>query len=288
MNWLFPAILNAFSKALQDYVTKRSVGADLHPFLIAWSIMLLAVPFLAPLLWLHPLPELGPDFWPAVAASAMLNAIAISLYVHALHYSDLSLTVPLSAVSPLFMLGATPLMLGESVPPMGMVGVVLIVAGVWLINADNWREGFLAPWRALFHHKGPRLMLGVAFLWSISSNLDKIAVQNSSPLFYAFTIAWAIALAMTPAVLLFARRHLGQTLRRPLPLLAVGFLSAVGTFCHMTALTMAPAPYVVAVKRTSVLLSVLMGGVLLQEARPRQRFFGAAVMLSGVVVILFA
>jgi uncharacterized membrane protein len=48
---------------------------------------------------------------------------------------------------------------------------------------------------------------------------------------------------------------------------------------------LAPAAYLVAVKRLSLLFSVLLGGLWLQERPILPRLLGAGLMCAGVVVI---
>ena len=54
------------------------------------------------------------------------------------------------------------------------------------MNITKISDGLLGPFKALLRKKGPKLMLFVAFLFSITSNIDKIGAQNSSPIFWAF------------------------------------------------------------------------------------------------------
>ena len=54
---------------------------------------------------------------------------------------------------------------------------------------------------------------------------------------------------------------------------------------QMLALTMAPVAQVIAVKRMSTLLSVLFGHFFFGEKGMRSRLLGAAIMVSGVVIM---
>jgi len=72
--------------------------------------------------------------------------------------------------------------------------------------------------------------------------------------------------------------------RAPLILVLAGMVNALQSFTHMTAITLTVVPYVVAVKRTSLLFSVGLGRVMFGERRIRQRALGAATILAGVVV----
>ena len=59
--------------------------------------------------------------------------------------------------------------------------------------------------RALLEERGPRLMLLVALIWSVSANIDKIGVRHSSPLLWAAALHTFLAVALLPLVLLRRR-----------------------------------------------------------------------------------
>jgi len=52
-----------------------------------------------------------------------------------------------------------------------------------------------------------------------------------------------------------------------------------------TAYTMAIVPYVVSIKRTSILISVLMGGLIFKEKQLGKRLLAVLIMLAGVILI---
>jgi uncharacterized membrane protein len=54
---------------------------------------------------------------------------------------------------------------------------------------------------------------------------------------------------------------------------------------HTLALAQAEAAYMIAVKRTSLLFSVLYGRLLFGEGQFRERFAGTIVMCIGVAII---
>ncbi len=285
--WLPLALLTALFESGKDIFAKKGLNAGADPLVVAWAWRLLAVPFLLPpiLLSAPVMPQAG--FWPALAVGGLLNVITAVLYMHALRASDISLCVPLITFTPLFLLVTSPLIVGENAGPWGAIGVALIVAGAYLLNINKNRTGLLAPLKALWHERGARLMLLVALIWSLTANIDKIGVNNSSPLLWAVSINAAIALGLLPLIVVRrARSPIG-----PLPwrlLAAIGLCGGLTTLCQMLAISLTLVPYVIAVKRLSILLTVLAGALLLREPGLRQRLPAAALMLAGVVVLTLA
>ena len=73
-------------------------------------------------------------------------------------------------------------MVGDFPSSQDIVGIACIVAGAYVLQIQSVHQGLLAPVLAIFREPGPRRMLCVAFIYSLTSNFDKIGVQNSSPL----------------------------------------------------------------------------------------------------------
>ncbi len=77
--------------------------------------------------------------------------------------------------------------------------------------------------------------------------------------------------------------------RRPLrpatAVLLAGLVTAIAAAAQMTALTLTLVAYVIAVKRTSTLFSVLLGHSLFREEGVGERLLGAIVMLAGFLLV---
>lgn len=285
MIWVVLSILTAGFESAKDVLGKQALRrAD--SFLVAWAWRLFALPFLLPLLLLIEAPSLGPAFWRALVADGVLNVISSILYMQALKDSELSIAVPMISFTPLFLLLTSPLLLGEVPSAVGCSGVVLIVAGSYLMKAGERKRGLLAPFSSLLNDRGPRLMLLVALIWSVTANIDKIGVQNSSPLFWAAAVNTFIALVMTPLMILRWRRTGG--LGGKVGLVALGGVGGLTAICQMLAISMTQVPYVIAIKRTSVGLAVLWGHFLFGEKGLRERLTGAMTMLAGVLLIILS
>lgn len=283
--WLPLALLTAIFESGKDIFSKKGLTAGADIYIMAWAWRLLALPFLLPLLPAALPVKLGAAFWPALVVGAGLNILAALLYMEAIRASDLSLSVPLVTFTPLFLLVTSPLLLREIPDLSGIFGVLLIVSGAYLLNIAKLHDGPAAPLRALFKERGARLMLLVALIWSLTANIDKIGLQNSSPLLWATAINAAIALGMLPLVLLRVRR---PQVSRQWPwrwLLLVGLCGGLTTLCQMLAISLTQVPYVIAVKRLSILFTALYGLLLLREKGLRERLTGTLVMLAGVIVL---
>lgn len=287
--WLTLALLCALALATSDALTKRALASH-DEYLVAWLRLVLALPPLLIGLLMTPWPAIGPGFWRAVLLALPLELAATILYVRALKLSPLSLTLPLLALTPVFLLLFPTLLLGERLTAGGATGVALIAAGSYALNLGHWRQGLLAPLAAIAREPGCRCMFGVALLYSITSTLGKQAIGASAPLFFGAVYFTLFTAAFTPLAI---RRRNPATpapvTRQALRAMALpGLLYGVMILAHMLAISQAQVAYMIAVKRTSLLFGVLYGRLLFHEERFRERLFGAALMLAGVLLIALA
>jgi len=68
-----------------------------------------------------------------------------------------------------------------------------------------------------------------------------------------------------------------------------GFFDAVATIAHFYAISMTNVAYMIALKRTSLLIGAVYGFFLFGERNVRERMTGAVLMFAGfVVIVLFS
>jgi uncharacterized membrane protein len=284
MIWLLFAILTAFFESLKDVSSKYSLR-NLDVYIVAWVANIFAVIFLIPLLLLDGIPKIETQFWIALFIGGTLNVISFTLYIRAIQIADLSLTVPLVTLTPLFMLITSPLIVQENPTFADAIGIFLIVIGSYVLNLRERKKGYFAPLKALLRNKGSRFMLMVAFIWSITSNFDKVGVVNSSPLFWSTALYAYLAVGMFPIALFNSRHKFKQILPNLKPIMVIGFFHAIAITFQMIAVTYTLVTQVIAIKRMSALISVLFGHFLFQERGLRERLIGAAIMVFGVLVL---
>ncbi len=284
MTWIAFALLTALCESLKDVFSKKGL-ANIDEYVIAWALRFFALPFLLPILFFIKIPPLGQEFWIALSIGSGLNAFCTILYMKAIKQSALSLTVPLVALTPMFLLLTSPFMVGEFPDWSGVLGMALIVIGSYVLNFTAAPHGYFAPFRALFQEPGPRLMLATAFLWSITANCDKIGIQNSSPLFWSIAATSGMALVLVPIMLYKSPRVLQQIPMIYKKLAPIGFFCALTVIFQMLAVSLTLVAHVIAIKRTSTVLSVLWGFLIFKEPGFKERLLGASIMVIGVLFI---
>ncbi len=284
--WFIYSLLCAISLSVSDLLSKIALReADIY--IVSWVKVAFAFVFL--LFWLAfiKIPTLNLRFFIICLILFPLEVLAIFLYIKAIHVSPLSLTVPYLSFTPLFLIVTSYLMLGEQLDISGFLGVVLIVAGSYLLNYKYIFSGFLDPLKAVFYEKGSFLMIVVAAVYSITSNLGKLAIEETSPVFFAIIYSGITSLLIFPFLLFFSRKPLKQIKDNFRLFIGIGGSSALMTIFHMLAIIRIEVTYMISIKRTSPIFSVILGYVFLREEDFMSRLTGTMVMFVGVLFILF-
>lgn len=285
--WVGLTIIVAFLMSVQDVASKRALKkAD--AYVVTWGWWFFSLPFLYAYLPVEPLPPFQPGFIPVLVVSVVILVVAVLFYIKAIQASDLSLSVPMLTFTPLFLLVTSPLMLHEYPHPLGIVGVLMIVTGSYLLFFEGRHQGITAPLKSLMTQRGPRYMLLVALLFSVTGNMDKLGVVRSSAFAWILALNTAVSVVLT-VIMLKKNPHPFAAVRSVWPLLAVtGFCNGLALVVQMKAITLTQVPYLIAIKRTSVVFSALYGFLVLKEQGLSQRLGAIVLMVAGVFLIAFS
>lgn len=277
----------AFFESLKDVFSKKGLE-NINEYVVGWSLRFFSFLLFIPILFFIDIPELNQDFWIALIISGVLNSIVTILYMKAIKSSDLSLTVPIVAFTSPFLLLTSPIIVGEFPSLFGLGGVLLIFVGTYMMKIKEKKKGFFEPIKSIFREKGPKLMLLVAFLWSITSNFDKIGVENSSPLFWVFAVNLFLTLILTPLMFIKVKNAKKQITKNIKSLAAVGSFNALALTCQMISISMILVVYTISIKRASIVLSAVLGYYIFKEKNLKERLTGISIILAGIILITFS
>jgi len=289
MDWLTLTLLCAFFVASADAATKKYLSSysaqELTVIRFTWSALLCL-----PLLLMQPVPTLPASFWKWLAVLVPIEILAMWLYMQAIRTSALAHTLPYLAFTPVFNVLTAYLVLGERVSPRGFAGIVIITVGAYVLNLQRGSGkgvcGVIEPLTSILRETGPRLMLTVAFLYSITSTLGKGALQYVPPIFFGpfyFCVLAVVTLAL--ATLAERRNPLTLLWRRPGAHLLVGLSTGAMAVTHFLALERVEVAYMIAVKRSSLLFGILYGAWLFQERHLTRHLGAGMLMLAGIMLI---
>ncbi|PLW80305.1 hypothetical protein C0585_03230 [Candidatus Woesearchaeota archaeon] len=281
MSWLFFGLGNAIFKTLEDLTLKKASFEEDPIFLLfvlhTINVVLLIIP-----LFLFGIPSFNSKFIFAVFINSIIYLATGIMYVKAIKISEISLIAPILSFVPLFLLITSPLILGEFPNPISLIGVILIVAGTYIINMNS-KKDFMDPLTSIFRHKGTRLVLFVTILWSFAANFDKMAIVNSNPFFYLVIVNLLQTIYLLPIIILSKKKISNKTNIKWI--LLAGLFGTLMILSAMYAIQLTLVAYVVSVKRLSIILTVIVGSLLFKEHDLKKRSLGSVIMVIGAILI---
>ncbi|MBI2147733.1 EamA family transporter [Candidatus Woesearchaeota archaeon] len=287
MAWLLLSLLAAFLDAVYYLIVKRQ-AKKFHYAVLASATFFVCFAVLAIVTITHGIPSLGPLFWPVMFAAALTNFLAASLYFRMIPMTDLSLAVPMLSFTPAFLLIPSFFLLGELPTLAGIGGILLIVAGSYILNIHHLDRHILAPFHELVRNRGTRGMLIAAILFSFTIVLEKMVINQSDSFFGAMLITLIISLSFL-AMAASDRTASLKAYQKSLPtFVALGFLLATTVVLFNVSIREQLSSYVISIKRLSILFSVILGCLVLKERHLFPRMIGALLMVAGAVVIVLS
>jgi drug/metabolite transporter (DMT)-like permease len=261
---------------------RKMLAGRIRPVPVIVLLTLASVPPFGVWLVREGMPEIGPGYWLPAFISLALNVFSNLAFIHALRLSPLSVTVPLLSLTPVFTaLLAIPL-LGERPAPLQLLGILLVVAGAFSLH---W------PVRATARggeQRGALWVVAVAFCWSLTIPLDKLAVESSNAPFHAMALCAGVGLVVL--AILAAQRRLGELAdvgrARGAFALALG-ASVLALALQFIAFRLVWVSLIETIKRSVGNLSALvMGRVLFGEPVTPRKVFALLLMAAGVAMVV--
>jgi drug/metabolite transporter (DMT)-like permease len=286
MLWILLSIGTAFFSATEAALTRHGFehaspsSAAVAPLLASLPLFALTLPFLDA-------PVLEPGFWPVLAMLVPVNALGFYLQSWSFKSSPLSLTVPFMAFTPAFVLVTGFVALGETPSMLGCLGVLVTVAGGYLLYAEK-DAGIWAPFKAVLRERGSMLMLAAALVWSVASVMGKQLILLSSPLYAGCVFSLTHNLALLVFLALIGQVRLRELRPRVGHALGLGLCLYLHIICHFAAVAMTTVAYMLSIKRLNGLFALGFERLVFKQPLPLHRLHGTAWMTAGAVIIALA
>jgi drug/metabolite transporter (DMT)-like permease len=219
--------------------------------------------------------EAEPRVWPFLVVTSLLQLTYFALLTTAYRRAELSFVYPIARGSaPVLVLLGGIALLGEAASAAQVGGVLLVAFGVLFVR------GIRGP--AAFGDLALALAIGLCI--AAYTLLDQRGVEYASPIVYQELSMIPVAVAFLAYVV--ARRGAPVVKRAiGLPTVAAGLATFGAYILVLTALTLAPAASVAAVRETSVVIATALAVPLLHERVSPARMVGAVVVVLGVALL---
>ncbi|WP_372426296.1 EamA family transporter [Salinarimonas chemoclinalis] len=272
---LFAAFLHAAWNAL--------VKANVDRFTMMLMIAVVQTGIACAIVPFVPLP--APAAWPWLLLTAIPHTTYKVFLARAYDTGELARIYPIMRGLTLALVtGASIGLLGESVPPLGLVGVGVIGAGVVILSGSGGAS--LAGARAATL----AITLGAAGSAAAYTVIDGIGVRLAGEV--AAFAAWMFILDGLGMILFAAATRGRSAFKAMRPHWRVGLLAGSIAFtCYwiaLWALAHAPIALVAALRETSILFALALARLRLAERLDRAKLSGAGAVLAGIVLIRIA
>ena len=225
--------------------------------------------------------------WPAIAVSALLVMGFSGLLARASARGDISVVGPILALSPIFTVLPDAALSGGLPNALGWLGLGFSLIGTTSLSSASTGRGRI---RELFARGDVLDALGAAILLGFLAAVDRWGARTLGPPTYLVCAHGATAVLTGTVVLVTTPRGLAESIvpRNLLTVVGHGVLGFAGTGMQTTALTMAPAAYVNAIRRMSAVMAVLLGRALFGEPDLGRRLVSALLACAGALCLLLA
>ncbi len=285
--WFWYALASSLIAAVSVIYNKHALRS-VSPKLLAWALFAFPIPFLFVMLFFYPATRLGPMFWVGVSGSALFFVVAKLWQLEALQTGMLSKLMPLSALVVFFSYLLGLFFLKEHISLVGIWGMLLIIAGTYVLNIRLAKEGIFQPWIILLKEKETVLYILALFFGALTAIFDKTGLINTHPTNPVLTLLIENILTVVPFSWYITKREnawLGQLKRYFWKLVIGGLLYSISVIFIFYGFTSGPIALSVSIRQSQIILVMIFGYLLYKDKPPLHTWLATFVMLIGVVIL---
>ena len=217
----------------------------------------------------------------------LISLFSALLFLKAIKQSDLSLTIPLLSLSPLFSSFFSFFFLNEKLSYFEYIGVFLIIFGTLVLYSKKitLRE-ILKSFKVLTINNSAKLMIVVSLIWSLTPVLDKLCLEHSSINIHGLIQSFGLMILLI--FLLKKEKYEFLSLKRNWRLILITILTGIiATVLQFYAILFNYVPIMETIKRSiGQLSSVLFGKLFFKEEITKPKILGVLILSVGVYYIL--
>ena len=217
----------------------------------------------------------------------LISLFSALLFLKAIKQSDLSLTIPLLSLSPLFSSFFSFFFLNEKLSYFQYIGVFLIIFGTLVLYSKKITLGeIFKSFKVLAINNSAKLMIVVSLIWSLTPVLDKLCLEHSSINIHGLIQSFGLMILLI--FLLKKEKYEFLSLKRNWRLILITILTGIiATVLQFYAILFNYVPIMETIKRSiGQLSSVLFGKLFFEEKITKPKILGVLILSVGVYYIL--
>lgn len=290
MTWFFIALLSSVFSAAAAITQKKVLfrrGALEFSFLLALANLLFSLPFFFFI-------NYGTVTAGNLGVLFLKSAIGVAAFLcvmTALKNLQISNALPLLALTPGVVAIFAYILLGEALKPAEITGLIMLVAGTYILESKDVKEIFF-PLNVFLRSKYHHFIIAALLLFTASSILDKVLLvkMKLTPLsltafqhlFFAFffVVIWLIVRRNGEPSRPFAKRDDFYWIAL-ISVLTIGY-----RYTQTVAIGLSSVALALAVKRTSVLWATVVGGRIFRDSNLLKKTIAVLFIVVGAILIL--
>lgn len=223
-----------------------------------------------------------------ISIKSMLMASSWVLAYQALKHLPITIVTPIRSAGPFFTFIGAICIYNEQPNALQWVGFFLIIFSVMLYSRIGKKEGIVFK-----RNKWVFAIIGATFFGSCSGLYDKFLVQNLAlnPQTLQFWFCWytLLILLVILAFMWFPHKAKRENFKWRWTIPMVGVLLQTADYFYFKALQDPEALIMLlsAIKRSQILIAVLVGGFIFKEKNKRKKLVPLIGIMAGVFLILY-
>jgi drug/metabolite transporter (DMT)-like permease len=291
MVWFVLAFTSAVFSALSTLAEKKSLfSMDALDF--SYIVSIITLVFSVPFFIVAPVQQDITISLVILFIKTVLSAAAFLFVMLSIKNLELSEALPLLAISPGLVAVLAFFFVGDVLSVLEWVGIFLIVIGTYVLELKKNDVNILAPFKTLFKSSKYGYVLGAVALFTVTSLMDRILLKGYKLPPYTFMAYQQLFYGIIfLCIVLFKRKSAVTSFKfiskeTWLLILAVAVFTVVYRYTQIAAVKLAPVGLVLAVKRLSILIAIIIGGKLFNEQNLMRRAFAALIIVAGISMLV--
>jgi len=298
--WMYLGLLSALFLGLHSLCKKHAVqGNEVLPVLLGTLLagFLVFIPFFIGSyynptyfkeigFYITPIPLQTHGF---IFVKSMIMTASWVLAYAALKHLPITIVTPIRSAGPFFTFIGAILIYDENPTFLQWLGFFLIIFSVLLYSKIGKQEGINFQ-----RNKWIFAIIGATFLGASSGLYDKFLIQhlvlNPQTLQFWFCFYTILILLIILSITWFPKKEKRNAFKFRWTIIAVGVLLQTADYFYFKALQDPDALIMLlsAIKRSQIIIAVVIGGLLFRERNKRKKLIPLAGILIGVFLILYS
>lgn len=228
------------------------------------------------------------SYIPLILLWSIWNAITTVTSLKAVKYGDLSLVGPLSSLTIPFLL-LTGYVINNELPNIyGFIWVFCIFFWTYFLWFSDKKWSLLDPIKNIAKDTWARYMIVTSIIWSITAPIDKLWIQAMGIIPWLLYFNITISILIYLYIVVFKNTHSFKNLwsfSNVKKITLTWLLAGWASFLQLLAIKYTLVVYVVSIKRSSGLFSVLLWALYFKEKNIPIKLLASCIMIIGILCI---